>query len=180
MARLPIVQRETLSAEDQAIWEQLAATRSPQLGGPYGVLMHHPPLAARVGALEDYFRGEAELSEIDRELIVLAAVREAGAHYAWARHEARGKQVGVRPEAIEILRAHGSLDGLTDRERLLVEMVRTLLRTRTLPDDLYARVESELGRRRLIEAFILVGHYNMVGLLLTGFDVPPPEGAQTF
>ena len=37
------------------------------------------------------------------------------------------------------MRAHGALDGLTDRERLLVEIARAVLRTRALPEDLFAR-----------------------------------------
>ena len=180
MSRLPTVNRDALPAEDQAIWDHIAAARSPQLGGPYGVLINVPPLAKRVADLEDYFRLEAELSAIDREIVILAAVREAGAHYAWARHEARGNQVGVRPEAIEVLRAHGGLDGLTERERLLAEIPRALLRTRTIPNDLFQRALAELGRRQLIEVVTLTGHYALVGLLLTGFDVPAPEGAQTF
>ncbi len=180
MSRLPRVTRDSLAPADQAIWDGIAAHRSAELGGPYGVLMNIPPLAARVAALEDYFRFDAELSEADRELVVLAAVREAGAHYAWARHEVRGNQVGVRPAAIEALRANGSLDGLTPREQLLAEIARSLLRTRTLSDALFARAMGELGQRQLIEVTTLVGHYGLVGLMLTGFKVAAPEGARTF
>jgi 4-carboxymuconolactone decarboxylase len=180
MTRIPRATRETIAPEHQAIWDRLGAVRSPQLPGPYGILMHLPQLAERVGAVEDYFRFDAALSAADRELVVLTAAREMGARYAWARHEARAREVGVRPETIEILRAQGSLDGLTPRERLVVEVARALLRTRGIPDDLFGRALAELGQRQLIEAVVLLGHYGIVGLVLNAFDVPPPEDTPTF
>ncbi len=171
--RLPRVTRDALAPDEQAIWDRIDAVR-PGFRGPYGVLIHVPRLAERVAALEDYFRFEAALPAADRELVVLAAVREAGARYAWVRHEAAGRQAGVRPEAIEILRAHGATDGLTPRESLLVEIAHALLRTRTLSDELFGRGLAELGERQLVEVVTLVGHYNMIGFIANGFDVQPP------
>jgi 4-carboxymuconolactone decarboxylase len=179
-SRLARPEKDTLTPEAQAIWDFIAAPRSTSMGGPYGILMHTPALAKQVAETEDYFRLNAALSAADREVVVLAAVREMGARYAWARHEARGLQVGVRPEAIEILRAQGGPDGLTPRERLLVEVAHTLARTRALPDELYARALAELGQQQLIEVVALVGHYGLVGLVLNAFTVPPPDGAATF
>ena len=179
MSRLPAVNREVLAPENQEIWDNIAAVR-PGMRGPYGVLMHVPALAARVAALEDYFRFDAALSEVDRELIVLATVREMGARYAWARHELRGREVGIPAETIDTLRANGTVDNLAPRERLIVEVVRTLIGTRGLPDALYARAQDELGRQQLIELVALVGHYNLVGFLLNGFEVPPPAEGPNF
>jgi len=148
-----------MSADEQAILDRVLATRSG-LGGPTGVLMYVPELAGRMAAAEDYLRMETELPGPDRELVILATAREVGARYAWARHERRAAQDGTRPEAVEILRAHGSLDGLTSRERMLVDVVHTLIRTRSLPDELYNRAEAELGRKQLVETVALIGHYN--------------------
>jgi len=183
MSRLPSVKREDLSPDDQKIWDRIAAVRvgvRTGAGGPFGVLMHLPALADRVAALEDYFRFDAALPAADRELVVLAAAREMGARYAWVRHEARGREVGTRAEAIETVRANGSLDKLTPRERLLVEIVRSLLRERRLSDELFARALAELDRQQLIETVTLTGHYGLVALVVNGFDVPPPAGSVTF
>lgn len=183
MSRLPNVTRDGLSPEDQKIWDRIAAVRvgvRTGAGGPFGVLMHLPALADRVAALEDYFRFDAALPAVDRELVILAAAREMGARYAWVRHEARGREVGTRTEAIETVRANGSLDKLTPRERLLVEIVRSLLRERRLSDELFAHALAELGRQQLIETVTLTGHYGLVALVVNGFDVPPPIGSVTF
>lgn len=179
MSRLPVIDREALTPEDQAVWDRIAAVRTG-VRGPFGVLMHVPALAGRVAALEDYFRFDAALPPIDRELVIMATAREMGARYPWARHEARGREVGTRTEAIEAVRADGTLEQLTARERLLVEIVRSLLRTHTLPDALYTQALAELGRRQLIETVALIGHYSLIGLTVNAFDVAPPDKSSTF
>ncbi len=174
MARLSAPDRDTLAPEDQAVWDRIAAVRSG-VRGPFGVLMHAPRLADRVRALEDYFRFDGELPAADRELVVLVTAREMEARYAWARHEHRAHEDGTRPEAIDAVRANGPLDGLTPHERLLVETVRSLLRSRRLSDAQYAEALAELGERQLIELVALVGHYSLIGLTLGAFDVPRPD-----
>jgi 4-carboxymuconolactone decarboxylase len=174
MSRLPEIKREDLSPNDQVILDRVMATRSG-MGGPTGVLMYVPEFAGRMAAAEDYLRLETDLPGADRELVILATAREAGARYAWARHERRAAQDGTRPEAVEIVRRHGSLEGLTPRERMLVDVAQLLLRTRAIPDELYRRAESELGRKQLVEVVSLVGHYNFIGILLGAFEVPPPD-----
>src|SRR3954463_8190416 len=106
MSRLPTVTRESLDPESQAVWDRIATVRTG-VRGPYNVLMNVPALADRVRALEDYFRQEAALLDGDRELVILAVAREASARFAWAVHEVRARQVGVRPEAVEVLRTQG-------------------------------------------------------------------------
>lgn len=179
MSRLPAVTRDTLSPEDQAVWDRIAAVRTG-VRGPFGVLMHVPALADRAAALEDYFRFNAALPAPDRELVILATAREMGAHYPWTRHEARGREVGTRTEAIEAVRANGPLEKLTPRERLLVEIVRALLRTRALSGELFARGVDELGRQQLVETVALAGHYSLIGLVVNAFDVEPPYSSPTF
>ena len=88
--------------------------------------------------------------------------------------------MGTRSEAIEAVRFNGTLEQLTPRERLLVEIVRTLLRTRALPEELYSRALAELGRQQLIEMVGLIGHYSLIGLTVNVFDVAPPDDRPTF
>ena len=179
MSRLPGVNREALSPEDQAVWDRIAAVR-PGMHGPYGVLMYVPSLADRVATLENYFRFDATLPAADRELVILTTARESDAHFAWARHEPRGLEVGTRKEAIEAVRTKGELEELTPRERLLVETVRSLLRTRSLSDGLYSRGIAELGQQQLLETITLTGHYGLIGLVINGFDVRLPDNTPTF
>ena len=182
MSRLPSVDRGALSPEDQAIWDRIAAVRTGLRdgSGPFGVLMHVPALAERVAALEDYFRDNSSLAAPDRELIIMATARELDARYAWVRHEARGREVGTRPEAIEVLRTNDGVDELTPREQLLVEVTRSLIRFHTIPEPSFNRAVQELGQQQLVELVALVGQYTLVGMVLGGFEVPPPDGERSF
>jgi 4-carboxymuconolactone decarboxylase len=179
MSRIPHAKRDELSPEHQQIWDHIHAARSGG-GGPYSMLLHVPALAGYVAATEDYFRLDSALSDADREIVILAAARELGAHYPWMRHEARARQVGVRPEVIESLRAKGSLAGFTAREKLLMEIPLSLMRDHRLSDELFARAERELSRRQLVEVIALVGHYSTIGFVANAFEIPAPEGSQTF
>src|SRR5258706_14765361 len=134
MSRIPHALRDELSPEHQKIWDHIHAVRTGG-GGPYSMLLHVPALAANVAATEDYFRLDSALSDADREIVIMAAARELGAHYPWARHEARARQVGVRPEVIEALRAHGSRAEFSRREKLLTDIPRTLVHQHELPDE---------------------------------------------
>ncbi len=179
MSKLPAMSRDKLSAENQTIWDRVMKGRTGG-GGPYGILIYAPMMAEHFSAVEDYFRHHGMLDTKDKELVILACARELGARFPWSRHEIRAHQAGVRREAIETLRANGSLDALSQHERLMVDITRSLLRERCLSDDLFARARAELGPERLVETVGLVSHYNMISSVANVFDLAAPEGAVTF
>jgi 4-carboxymuconolactone decarboxylase len=178
MSRLPPVDREKLTSDGQAIWDRIAALRSGTMRGPSSILMNRPELASRFIELEDYFRTDAELPAADRELVILATTRELEARFAWARHEVRAKEVGTRGEAIEAVRTQGKLDGLTPRERALVDVVRSVLRTHDVSDEVFASAHDELGTNQLVEAVALAGTYCVVSATINAFHIP--EDGPTF
>jgi 4-carboxymuconolactone decarboxylase len=179
MSKLSALSRDKLSAENQTIWDRVMKGRTGG-GGPYGILIYAPMMAEHFSAVEDYFRHHGMLDTKDKELVILACARELGARFPWSRHEIRARQAGVRREAIETLRANGSLDALSQREYLMVDMARTLLRERHLSDDLFSRALAELGPERLVETVGLVSHYNLISSVANVFDLAAPEGAVTF
>lgn len=179
MSRIPRARREDLSPEHQKIWDHINAARSGG-GGPYSMLLHSPAMAQHIAATEDYFRTSSLLPDADREIIILTAAREVDARYAWSRHEVRAHNVGIRADVIEALRAKAPIEKFSGKERLLVEFTRTLLRDHTLPDELFARMASEFGRAKFVEAVGLLGHYITIGTVIRLFDVKPPEGTKTF
>jgi alkylhydroperoxidase family enzyme len=179
VSRLPRANREELSAEHQKIWDHINAARSGG-GGPYSMLLHSPAMAQHFAATEDYFRTSSLLPDADREIIILTAAREVDARYAWSRHEVRAHKAGIRPEVIEALRAKAPADQFTDKERLLVQFTRTLMREHTLPDELFRRMEQEFGRAKFVEAVGLLGHYITIGTVIRLFEVEPPEATKTF
>jgi 4-carboxymuconolactone decarboxylase len=175
MARLPAITRDELDANGQALWDSLMDSRG-YIGGPTACIMHHPELAAKSTPLGSQLRYNGVLAAADRELTILTAGREVEAVYEWSAHEPIGREVGVSNEAIEVLRNQQPTTGLGEREALIIDAVRSLYREHKLSDDLYARADTMLGRKALVEMIVLAGYYGLVGFVLNAFEVDLPAG----
>ena len=55
MSRLPAIEREKLSPEDQTRWDRIMEGKSGGLG-PYAILMYAPAMAEHLSDVENYFR----------------------------------------------------------------------------------------------------------------------------
>ncbi|HLI22950.1 MAG TPA: carboxymuconolactone decarboxylase family protein, partial [Stellaceae bacterium] len=53
-----------------------------------------------------------------------------------------------------------------------------IMTARRLSDATYARAKALLGEGVLIELIWAIGFYSMVGITLTSFDVPTPDGSK--
>ena len=179
MGHIPNLTREQLSQENQSVFDRIYSGRTPG-GGPYSVLIHAPAMAEQFSAVENYFRSSGKLAPVDKELIILTIARAMNVRYPWSRHEIRARQVGMRPQALETLRANAPLDVLDTHERLIVEMTRALLHERKMTDEMFARAQADLGNERLVEAVGLVGHYNFISMVARTFDLDVAPGTVTF
>lgn len=175
MARLPEVKREELGPEGQAAYDAIAGSRG-SVRGPFAMLLHHPELGERIGAVGEILRFHSRLSGADRELAILAGGREVEAVYEWAAHEPIALKEGTRPEAIEVLRNQSPTTGLTPREALIIDTVRALYRQHRLSDEHFARLEAEFDRATLVELIVLPAYYGMIGFALNAFEVELPPG----
>jgi 4-carboxymuconolactone decarboxylase len=176
MTRVPEPTRDELAPDARAAYDQIAMSRGA-IGGPFGVLLHHPPLCERVGALGEQLRFHSGLPGADRELAILTVGREIEAAYEWVAHEVIARREGTRPEAVAVVLEKRSAAGLTPREAVIVDTVRALCRTHRLAAEEFARAEAELGRRGLVELVTLAGYYGMIGGILNAFDVDLPRGS---
>ena len=82
--------------EFDAIVEVLHGVR-----GPFSVLMHSPGLAQKVMEAGAQVRLGSTLSQVEREIAVIAVSREKDARYEWAAHVRAGRTAGMREEVIE-------------------------------------------------------------------------------
>ena len=172
--RFDWVTRESLDDKGKAVWDKRQNTIGNGPTGHFNVLMHTPPLCELVHDLETYFRKHSSLTEYERELMTLTIVREGEANFGWGRHERRGRECGIPGEVIEALRSKAPLDRFPAKERLMVELARSLAGTKKdLPEELHRRVLEAKGQRWTIEAIALAAHYTLVGVLIHGFGVVP-------
>jgi 4-carboxymuconolactone decarboxylase len=176
MTRLARLDKAALSPDAQRVWDKIAGKRG-DVRGPYEILMHTPELAEKVADLGERLRFRSNLPGKERELAILATGRFLGAAFEWVMHEPFARREGLSSETIERIRSLDSLDLLDARERLIVDVAKSLCDSRSIPDDLYERAKDQLGTTYLVELVTLVSFYTMIALLLLGFKAELPEGA---
>jgi 4-carboxymuconolactone decarboxylase len=165
----------TLAPEARAVYDRITRKRGP-VRGPYAPLMHHPPLAERVGALGEYLRFDSTLPPDVRELAILVTARAVGQPYEWVMHAPLARQAGVPEDVIERVRTGSDPASLPAPYADAARVVAHTLRFESIPAELQERVQARLGLPGLLELVVLAGFYRLIAGVLDAFDVPLPEG----
>jgi 4-carboxymuconolactone decarboxylase len=177
MARLTNVTREQLKPEDQKFYDSIAGSRG-SVRGPYGVLLHSPDLAARVAHTGSYVRFDLDVPESLKETVIIATAREIKNQYEFAAHARLARQAGVSENTIQAIARGTAPQGLSGDEEKLVRYVHELLRNHKISDATFNAVKDRFGMRKTLELTALIGHYLLVGQILTAFEVDLPEGVK--
>jgi len=167
-----ITDREAVPEGKRHHYDTVAESRG-RVRGPFGVLLHSPPVAGRVGQLGAYIRYESELSGPQRELAILTTAREFDCAFEWAAHEPIAREEGVRDEAIAIVADREPADGLTDAEETIVCYGRELLRRNAVSEETFERARDQFGSRGVTELTATIGYYSMIACVLNAFEVLP-------
>lgn len=177
MARIEDIKRENLTARQQQLHDDFLRSRPrKQLTGPFAVLIHTPDIAEPADHLVNYYRNNPRLGRRLIELIILLAVRDATAQYAWSVHEPHALEHGLTQDVIDAIRARKRPDFKRDDERLIYDFVTELLATKTVSAASLERAKAAFGLEGVIEAVSCAGLYGMIGFVLNVFDVPPQPG----
>jgi len=168
MARIEQVERDKLTARQQALYDDIMRTRPRgKLSGPFLVWIYRPDIAEPANGMANCFRVSPKLDKRLIELIVLLVCRDATAQYAWSAHFNLAREAGLSGETIEAIRARRRPEFGRDDERIASKKVSPAT---------YGRAEAALGRDGIIEAVTCAGFYGMIGLVLNTFEIPPQPG----
>jgi len=177
MARIEDVEREKLTARQQQLHDDFLRSRPRnKLSGPFAVLIHAPDIAEPADRLVNYYRKTPKLGRRLIELIILLAVRDATAKYAWSVHEPNALKEGLDQDTIDAIRARKRPDFKRDDERLIYDFVTELLAAKTVSAATFERAKAAFGLEGVIEAVTCAGLYGMIGFVLNVFDIPPQPG----
>ena len=146
--------------------------------GPFSVLMHSPGLAEKVMNAGAQVRLGSTLSQVDRELAILAVSREKDARYEWAAHVKVGRTAGMREEVIEAVRNRKDVGGLEPDERDIVLFVRQLLQTNKVEQPVFDGLVGRHGERWVVELAATVGQYQYISAINNTFEVEPAVDAE--
>ncbi len=177
MARLANVSRDDLQPDDQHFFDEIVGSRG-SVRGPYGVLLHSPKLAARVAHTGSYVRFDFDIPDALKEVIIIATAREIRNQYEFAAHARLARGNGVTEETIGAIARGSAPEGLAGDEALVVKYVKELMQNRKISDVTFNAVMDRFGVQNTVDITGLIGHYLLVGQILTAFEVELPEGAK--
>lgn len=188
-ARLPTVDRETLDADDQRVFDSIVnpeSRYSTGLRGPVGMWMYSPRMAEHIFPASTYLRFGSDGQRDQRltELAILATARELNSQYEWSAHEGLARTAGLEEEIIDLVRSAGSitdataLPGLDEQERTIIRVARELVNDPKLSREAFESGQRLFGNEGLVDLAGLIGYYTFVNYTLKTFDVQRAPGTQ--
>lgn len=145
----------------------------------FEALLNAPPLAAalvQLGTLvrEGQLRGS--YTDAERELVDIVLGVDLGYNGIFTVHIPDALAVGVRPEAIDAIRARDE-SALTPEEAQIAAYSRAVV-SGAVTDELYAAMAVRLGDRGVVEFTVFIGFLNMTIRMWQAFGVPDPADAE--
>ncbi len=176
MPRLPEPDPATLTAEQKAIFDDIASSPRGGVRGPFKVLIYSPGLCDRVQKLGAFVRYDCSVPQKLRELAILITARHLNAEYEWFAHEPHALKAGLGQDIIEAIRTGKRPKFRETAEQAVHDFVTELHNTHRVGDAAYQAALSELGRQGVVDLVGLLGHYSLIAMTLNVFEVPVPDG----
>lgn len=108
--------------------------------------------------MADALLTKGSLDPVVREIVVLDLAKQQELEYEWTEHEPMALRAGVSPAQITAIaqRQPLSADVFPEQAITAVELARTVLAGRTVPDELWRRAVVVLGETSAIEVIFAV------------------------
>ena len=168
--RIPIVDRATLTEEQQRRFDRRVDPNTTSLAGIYGpggLTLNGSP------SLPDSY-AESQVDKRTQELMRLVVSREMSQQLEWTVHEPVGLENGLEPEIIDVIRHRRPTTGLPAREAALIDWGRELFRDKDVSSETFARLLQHVSKRDIVDLCYYMGDYTRTAFLLHTFDVHLP------
>ena len=164
-ARVPYVEREELDAEGQEIYDRIRKDRNaPRVGLQFRALLHNPKAAGYLTSMGAQLRFQSAMPENLKELAIILVAREWNSGIEWTGHAVLAAKSGVSDASIEAIRARKAPAGLTADEQAIARFVLELIRTRNVPDEVFAPVQKLLGTKGVVDLTLTCSYYTAICL----------------
>ena len=141
-------------------------------------LAHAPEGLERYAALGHYVRYGTELTELQRELVIVATVR--GVEYGWVHHANLARQIGVTDAQLDAIKESRTPADLGPAERALCDYVFALTAFGGVPDGVLESLREHFTPRQIVDIALIGAYYMAAGTLILGLGVriEPPDVLQ--
>jgi hypothetical protein len=177
MARIAIIDRSDMNAEQARVYDAAKAANGP-LGGPYFAYIRLPKLFEASQNLRGCL-SSGPLSRREQQLVNLAVARHWNAKYPWFAQVRASLAVGIEQSAIDAINARSTPNLADARERICFAVARDLLSNKGLSDHAYADAERTLGLQDLVALVAATGSFSMTCMTANTFGIDPPADNPT-
>lgn len=167
MTRLP----ELDDAHHPALATRIRTERGGKLLSLYRVLMHSPKVAEGWLGYFTVIRQQCALPDRDRELAILQVAVLNRARYEFDQHVPFALKAGLTQAQLDLLREGRQHDGLTARDRAVLDYASAMTRDIQVPDAVFAAVRAHLPDDQIVELTATVAGYNMVSRFLEALEI---------
>ena len=180
LSRLPLIQRDQLSGEALRVYDAVVGKdasgkeRAIAPMGPSAGSLYSPGVALPMNQLNQYLRTSV-VGTAMYQLCTLIAAREFDEPYEWNSHEAGARRANVDQKTIDAIKFNRPLDGLPEKEALVVRFGRAIFEDRKVSPELYAQVVDVFGRQGMFELTAIMGDYAMAAIMLRAIDQHVPN-----
>jgi len=172
MARIPLLDRADMNAEQARVYDAAKAT-SGIVGGPYTAYIRLPKLFEACQNLRGSM-ASGPLSRREQQIVNLVVARHWNARYPWFAQARASLAVGIEKAVIDAINAR-KVPNLADaRERTCFVVARELLANKGLIDETYAAAEKTMGLESLVALVASTGSFSMTCMTANSFKVEPP------
>jgi len=165
--RLPAIKRDELDDAGKKLFD---ARGTLDGFGPAPIRLYSDALAEHMGAVNDYLRYKAGLDPRLIQLMILATARENDCLYVWTAHEPQALKAGVPPDVIDVVRYGKPLDGLAEKDAVIIQLARGAVGKHHVDSDVAAHAMRLFGKQGMVNYVSLMGDYAATTVLLNTFD----------
>jgi 4-carboxymuconolactone decarboxylase len=119
-----------------------------------------------------------KLSGRDRELLILRTAVNCESSYEWGQHVRISLDGGIEREVIERVLDGPDADGWSPHDAALLRAADELHGSSRISDETWETLAETYDTEQLIEATIVIGHYQMLAGALNSFGVELDEGLE--
>lgn len=172
MARIPIIDRANMNAEQARVYDAAKAS-SGIVGGPYYAYIRLPKVFEAAQAMRACM-ASGPLSKREQQIINITVARHWNARYPWHAQVRGSLAAGIEQSVIDAINARRTPTLSDARERTCFAVAQELLANKGLSNETYAAAETTMGLEHLVALVGTIGSFSMTCLTAGTFQIDPP------
>jgi alkylhydroperoxidase family enzyme len=175
--RVPPTARGLLGRAAQSLAQATAQRVGMELPHVFPTIARHPRLFRWWLPFASTLLFRVDLPRAEVELVVLRTAWNCSSWYEWAQHVGLAQRAGLSVGDVLLVQEGWRAEGWTPRRQLLLRAVDELHIHRVVSDETWDALAEQLTEREQIELCFLVGHYEMLAMVLNSLGVEAEQSA---